>query len=91
MEGVTEEGEVDDWFAERSPSMSVLVVMLAAAVVVVVVFLLLELMVLFCERCNMGIMLGDGAYGAGGDSTVDKCFVVFADDIDSDIYEFREK
>lgn len=69
-EGATEEGEVDDWFAERSPSMSVLVVMLAVVLVVLVVlflFLLLELIVLFCELYNMSIMLGEGAYGAGGD------------------------
>src|SRR5882762_4946631 len=74
-EGATEEGEVDDWFAERSPSVS----------------LLLELIVLFCERCNMGIILGEGAYGAGGNVMVDKDFVVFADDINSGIYEFRNK
>ena len=59
-EGATEEGEVDDWFAEQSPSMSVLLVMMLAAVVLVL-FLLLELMVLFCKCCNMGIMLGEGA------------------------------
>ena len=56
-EEATEEGEVDDWFAEQSPSMSMLVVMLVVAVVVVfllfLLFLLLELMVLFCEHCNM--------------------------------------
>jgi hypothetical protein len=84
-EGATEEGEVDDWFAERSPSVSVLLVVL------VVLFLLLELIVLFCERCNMSIILGEGAYGAGGNVMVDKDFVVFADDINSDIYEFRNK
>jgi hypothetical protein len=78
-EGEMEEGKVDDWFAEPCLSMSVLVV-----VVVVVLILLLELMVLFCEHCDMGIMLGGGAYGAGGDVMLDKSFVVFADDIDSE-------
>ena len=71
-EGATEEGEVDDWFAERSPSMSVLVVMLAVVLVVLFLFLLLELIVLFCELYNMSIMLGEGAYGAGGDVMMDK-------------------
>jgi hypothetical protein len=82
-EGAMEEGGVEDWFAERFPSMSVLLVMMLAVMVAVLV-------VLFCERCNMGI-IGQGAYGAGGDVMVDKGFVVFADDIDSDIYEFRNK
>jgi hypothetical protein len=91
--GAMEEGEVDDWFAERSPSMSVLLVVMLAvvAVVLVVLFLFLELMVLFCELYNMSIMFREGAYGAGGDVMMDKRSIVFADDINSDTYEFRKK